>query len=194
MVRWAAKIDSAHYDSVNEALFGDHPALVINTSLAAEPDGDYCRFLIHALGAEPLARVAESKEVQRRFRQARGLLDVGMRRVQAALRVKGGVASFRTEEKGALIPRYAPYYYSPEARYSVALVASEDSFRVTAMRNPWIEFESMNLGAFLQKFGGGGHARVGALVVPPERKREAEIAMEQLVIELQSQLAARRAD
>lgn len=187
MVKWADKIDSASYDSVEEALFGHHPALVLSSSLAVKADDQYCRFLIGNLRAQSLQAVAASKEVQSRFMQARALTDLGMQRVHETIHLESSVAVFEAEEKGTLINRYVPYYYYPSARYSIALVRSEKAIKITAMRNPWLHFESINLGAFMQKFGGGGHQRVGSLVLPLEREKESQGIVEELLTELHAQ-------
>src|SRR5579863_8725481 len=50
MVFWADKIDSASYASVGEAIFGEAPALRINSSLLLRSDIGYCRLLVQEVG------------------------------------------------------------------------------------------------------------------------------------------------
>jgi nanoRNase/pAp phosphatase (c-di-AMP/oligoRNAs hydrolase) len=78
-----------------------------------------------------------------------------------------------TTRKNDMISRYAPYYFFPEARYSVGIVRSPKSARITAMRNPWREFPSVHLGKIFEDFGGGGHQRVGAVILAGIRAQEA---------------------
>jgi nanoRNase/pAp phosphatase (c-di-AMP/oligoRNAs hydrolase) len=46
----------------------------------------------------------------------------------------------------------------------------EGSTKITTMRNPWLDFESPDLGKFMQRFGGGGHKRVGSVVLENGRQ------------------------
>src|ERR1041385_5827378 len=66
MVTWAEKIDSARYESVEEAVLGETPALKINRSIMLEPGADYARFLCQALRSHPLEHVAGLNEVKAR--------------------------------------------------------------------------------------------------------------------------------
>ena len=66
MVTWADKIDSASYESVQEAILGDSPALQINASLILGNSPEYCWFLLQALKNKTLIQVAQLPEVQSR--------------------------------------------------------------------------------------------------------------------------------
>jgi nanoRNase/pAp phosphatase (c-di-AMP/oligoRNAs hydrolase) len=52
------------------------------------------------------------------------------------------------------------------------------------MRNPWLNFESFHLGEFMRRFGGGGHQRVGSVVLPAEQNEEAGNIWRKLLQEL----------
>jgi len=184
MVQWAEKIDSAGYESVQEAMSNSHPALVLSRSMACDADEAYCNFLVTRLLREPLADVVKTEEVQRRFRKVAELNEAGLKRVKDVLRLEGSVAVYEVDSKGIMINRYAPYYFYPEALYSVAVTHSKYGAKITAMRNPWREFESINLGEFMRKFGGGGHQRVGSLVLSKEREQECAGVVESLLREL----------
>ena len=190
MVRWAEKIDSAAYDCVEEALSSSHPALTLGRSLAIDADQPYCKFLITQLRRVPLEEVASAAEVQKRFLRAQELNTLGRERVRQTIRLEGSVAVFEASSEGVLMNRYLPYYFYSEARYSIGIIQSRHSTRITAMRNPWLNFESVHLGEFMRKFGGGGHQRVGALILPQERQNEAKHITELLLAELSNAPAA----
>jgi nanoRNase/pAp phosphatase (c-di-AMP/oligoRNAs hydrolase) len=169
MVCWAEKIDSASYDSVEEAISSHHPSLVLTRSLAIEPDQAYLEFLVFGLQRHSLREIAETNEVRRRFdeaesRNARGLTYIGKN-----IHLVGEVALFNVENNGAFLNRYAPYHFFPKAHYSIGVVRFDNSTKITAMRNPWLEFESVNLGGFMKRFGGGGHQRVGSVILPNDQ-------------------------
>src|SRR5207248_274718 len=84
-----------------------------------------------------------------------------------------GVVIFDIEGKDIMVNRYAPFYFFPEARYSAGIVRRDDGgAKLTAMRNPWIEFPSAPLGELCARLGGGGHQRVGSVLVQQEDPRD----------------------
>ncbi len=173
MVRWAEKIDSAAYDSVEEAFSSSHPALVLSRSLATDADQRYCEFLLTQLRHASLEDVIRTDEVQKRFLRTQELNTLGLERVRQSIRLEGCVAVFEASSQGVMMNRYSPYYFYPNARYSIGITHSKHSTKITAMRNPWLNFESFHLGEFMRRFGGGGHQRVGSVVLPAERSEEA---------------------
>lgn len=191
MVRWAQKIDSAAYESVDEAFSTDHPALIIRSSLAVDddPDPEYCRFLVTTLRTASLQEVAQTKQVQERFVKARQLTAKGLERMRQlkAVRLAGDVVVFNVNREAVLVDRYVGFLFHPQARYSVGVIHSDKGTTVTAMRNPWLDFESANLGEFMRQFGGGGHQRVGALILPKDRESESEEVVSRLLNDLRQE-------
>jgi nanoRNase/pAp phosphatase (c-di-AMP/oligoRNAs hydrolase) len=66
---------------------------------------------------------------------------------------------------------------------------SKSSFRtkVSVGTNPWTKRDAsrlVNLAAICERYGGGGHARVGAISFPPDREDEARKAVGEIVAEL----------
>ena len=189
MVAWAEKIDSAAYSSVEEAILGGAAALRISRTLSMEDESgaEYTRFLLRQLRDHDLSYVAELGEVKRREdRVRRGILN-GLQSVKAKLRVEpGDVAVFDARPAGdQVISRYAPYYFAPNARYSIAVVRSPQGIRITAMRNPWRSFRSIPLGRAFARFGGGGHQRVGAVQLPTAHRNRVHNVVESLLAEMQ---------
>ena len=188
MVAWAEKIDSAAYPSVEEAILGDAAALQINRTLLLEHESgpEYARFLLRELRAHDLTYVAGLGEVKWREERVRRSILNGLKRVKAKLRVEpGDVAVFDARQNDdQMISRYAPYYFAPNARYSIAVVHSPDSIRVTAMRNPWRKFRSISLGRAFAKFGGGGHERVGAVHLPADQSKRVNDVVQSLLSQM----------
>ncbi len=174
LVEWANKIDAADYESPQEAIFGQSPALRIDRSLLVAGDTDYLIFLIQALGSRKLESVARDPMVVARVKKADRKLRKGLERVmKSAKLVDGGIVVFDVTPRNEIISRYAPYYIFREAKYSIALVRSSNEAKITVMRNPWIDFPSIPLGELLLKYGGGGHQRVASLVLRNDEVREA---------------------
>lgn len=166
LVWWAERIDAARYESVEEALSFEHPALRIHASLAAA-SGGYSELLVRLLGERSLEEVSVIPEVRVRFEQVARSMKAGLARVAAAARLEDDVVVFDVDGRDVMIPRYSPYRFFPNARYSIGLVRGDKGSKITAMRNPWIDFESVPLGDIFTRHGGGGHQRVASTLVPP---------------------------
>ena len=184
MVHWAEKIDSAAYDSVEEALSDGHPALVLTKSLAIDADDRFCGFLVTRLQKASLEEIVLTDEVWKRFAKAQEIGNGGLERVRETVRMEGRVAVFEASGEGVLINRYSPYCFYPQASYSIGITHSKHAAVVTAMRNPWLNFDSIDLGEFMRQFGGGGHQRVGSVVLAQDRAAEAKVVLEKLLRQL----------
>jgi len=184
LVHWAEKIDAARYDSVQEAVLGDNSALRIRSSLALEDAQKYSVDLAHALRRQTMDEVAELPWVHDRVQRARNLLQAGLDRFSKSCHLESDIAVFDVDASDVLINRYAPYLFFPHARYSIGILRTGDKTKITAMRNPWWEFSSLPLGPMFEKLGGGGHQRVGSLVLPLDRSAEAPQIVKTLVNEM----------
>jgi hypothetical protein len=186
MVQWAERIDAARYSSVTEAILGDEPALRIRLSLMIRSDRDYCEYLVRHLRQGTLEQLAQLPEVGDRYQEAASLIREGLERLKDHIRLEaGGIAVFDVQTSDrAIISRYAPYYFFPQARYSIGVLRGAGNAKITAMRNPWREFPSVHLGRLFETCGGGGHQRVGSVVLAGERAAEATGILEQLVSEI----------
>lgn len=183
----ANRIDAAVYDSVDEALFGHgNPAAEITLSLSSG-DEEYGRFLLRALRTTALGEVAAMPQVQTRLGAARQRIEQGLLvyRDHAAL-AQGQIAvADVAPPEGVAINRYSPYATFPGARYSVTLMRTSHDARLTAMRNPWRDFESVDLGAIFAKYGGGGHQRVGSVVLREGDRRDPATVLSGIVEDIQ---------
>jgi hypothetical protein len=185
MVQWAQKTDSAAYESVNEAIFPSSPALRISLSLVLGNQDDYSEKLAHALRFQRLETVAGSPEVRTRFDRIQASMKEGLDRFNQAARIDhDGIVVFDVDTEGTFISRYAPYYFFRDARYSAGIMRWPGGAKITAMRNPWREFESVSLGEICEKLGGGGHRRVGSIALYGERMADANRLLNQLLLEI----------
>jgi hypothetical protein len=186
MVEWAEKIDSARYESVEEAILGDAPALRINCSILLEPGAEYARFLCKELRNRPLDYVAALDEVKMRQDEVVRRTRAGLKQVEKRITMEpGAVATFEAEQtQDEIINRYSAYYFAPDARYSIGIIHSEEGTAITAMRNPWREFPSVELGKIFARFGGGGHQRVGAILIPKNESQRVPDVIKSLLSQL----------
>lgn len=186
MAAWAEKIDSARYSSVDEAILGEAPGLKINRSILLEPGADYARFLCKELRSHPLESVATLNEVKTRQDEVERRIRAGLKQVEKRIRMEpGAVATFEAApDKDEIINRYSAYYFAPDARYSVGIIHSDEGTAITAMRNPWREFPSLGLGRIFEKFGGGGHQRVGSVFIAKNESQRVPDVIKSLLSQL----------
>jgi hypothetical protein len=105
----------------------------------------------------------------------------------------------RTEEKDGTIffditdqdlegyNKFIPYYLHPESVYSVGLSKSSFRVKVSVGSNPWSKLEpTVNLAKVCERYGGGGHARVGAISFDVTRGDAARKAASEIVEELRA--------
>jgi hypothetical protein len=187
MVDWARRIDSARYESVEEAVLGDAPALRINASFLQDQSPEYCQFLVTSLREQSLANVADSTIVLERYRPVKTAIARGQRLFARTSRLEDdGIVVFSVPEEmeKTLISRYAPYLAFPKARYSVGILPAGSGAKITAMRNPWRRFKSLPLGRIFSRYGGGGHQRVASVLV--KKGKEADSTLQAILRDLRN--------
>ena len=85
--------------------------------------------------------------------------------------------------------KFVPYFLHPEATYSVGLSKSSFRTKVAVGSNPWTKArpeQMINLAQICERYGGGGHARVGAISFPPDQGDLARAAAAEIVSELRA--------
>ena len=194
LVQWADKIDAARYVSVEEAMDSEAPALRINLSLAVGRTEGYCEQLVRALREKPLDAVAALPDVHQRFAEAKTLTDSGLDRFKRNAHVEDdGIVVFDVDGRDTLVSRYAPYHFFPKARYS-GIVRSKMGAKITAMRNPWLEFSGVPLGRIAETLGGGGHQRVASIALHGDQLVKATTVLTHFITEIRTQEAGPRAE
>jgi hypothetical protein len=186
LVHWAHVIDGALYTSAAQPVELREPALQLMQVIENTPGDDFHEGLIRELTARTLDEVASGEEVQRRFRPLleshRETLEV-IRRKAAYAR---GVVSFDLADEGLQgFNKFIPYYVRPETTYSVAVTRGPDRTKISVGSNPFSPRPRRhNIASICERYGGGGHAVVGAVSLKTgEVERAREVARE-IVAEL----------
>ncbi len=194
LVEWSRRIDSADYASVEEAIFGSHPALRINSSLVGG-EIDYPEKLVRLLRTHTLEQVAKVPEVRNKTERVRSLMSSGLKLFRRTAEVtRDGIVMFDVDGKGSIVSRYAPFYFFPEARYSVGLTRGENGTKITAMRNPWRDFCGVKLGSIFTGIGGGGHERVASSLLPTGHRREEGNILMRIISEIRRREQLQKGD
>lgn len=189
MVAWAEKIDSAAYSSVHEAVLGDAPALRINYSLMSRDAHTkvFCNFLLRQLRSHSLEQVSDLPEVKKKYELVRGSIERGLEHLRNRVTLLRDIVAFDVEASDdAMISRYAPYYFVPDAAYSIGITRYKHGAKITAMRNPWRNFESVPLGTIFARYGGGGHHRVASVFLSGDRANDVEEVADRILSEIRA--------
>jgi hypothetical protein len=188
LIKWADIVDGARYESAKAAVEMAAPAMKLTMVIESASDDSLVPRLIPLLTEMSLQEVLDQDFVQ-------VLLEPLMERHRAALElirqratVSGGVITFDiTDQPTEGYNKFIPYYLYPEATYNVGLSKSSFRTKVSVGTNPWTKkmpTELANVAAICERYGGGGHARVGAISFPPNREDEARKAVGEIVAEL----------
>jgi hypothetical protein len=159
--------------------------------IEADPDDLFIEHLIRELTVKPLAEVATSAEVQRRFapilQQHRETLEAVRRKATFA----NGVVQFDLVDEGYEgFNKFIPYYLYPETTYSVALTRGPQRTKISVGSNPWAPRpRTHNIAKICERYGGGGHAVVGAVSFKPDEIERGREAMREIVAELSTDYA-----
>src|SRR5207237_3632776 len=85
--------------------------------------------------------------------------------------------------------KFVPYYLHPESIYSVGLSKSSFRVKVSVGSNPWAPSPPVvNLAKICERYGGGGHARVGAISFDVTQHAAARKAAQEIVDELRASM------
>jgi hypothetical protein len=190
LIKWADIVDGARYESAKAAVEMAEPAMKLTMVIESAADDSLVPRLIPLLTEMNLREVLDQDFVQ-------VLLGPLMERHWAALElirsratVERGVITFDiTDQPTEGYNKFIPYYLYPEATYNVGLSKSSFRTKVSVGTNPWTKkqpSELLNLAAICERYGGGGHARVGAISFPPDREDEARKAVGEIVAELRA--------
>ncbi len=185
LVAWADKIDSASYTSIEEALFSPVPAMVVSRSLV-DADAALMTALVRRLRRESLNSIANTPEIRARSDHWLDEQQRGLSALEKVARLSpDGIVLFEVDARQNAPSRYAPFYLFRDARYSLGLLWTPVGPKLTAMRNPWLPFESVPLGDIFSRVGGGGHRRVGSVLLPNIGREHALAVMQRILSMIQ---------
>ena len=188
MVEWADIIDGALYDSAEHAVSMSEPAMKLTMVIEATQDYRFTPRLVPLLATRPLAEILEEPFVAE-------LLPALMDRHKQSIEI---MRKHTECNDGTLFfdvtgydlegyNKFVPYYLHPESIYSVGLSKSHFRVKVSVGSNPWTTATNMsNLARICERYGGGGHARVGAISFPPGEWERARHAAQEIVEELRA--------
>ncbi len=190
VIHWADIIDGAQYSDPKAAVEMRDPAMQITLVIEGAPSNDFVAGLIPDLLSRPLREIAALPQIRQAFERLydQHLKTIDIIRDRAQLS-KGVAFLDLADQSFEGFNKFIPYYLFPESVYNVALSRSTSRIKVAVGSNPWNPTpKDANLASICERYGGGGHAKVAAISLPPnDLDRGREIARE-IVQELRSSL------
>jgi hypothetical protein len=165
LVDWADIIDGARYDSAKDAVEMRAPAMKLTLVIESAKGSEIIHKIIRWMRQRPLSAIVQEQEIQQLYAplHERHVRSIDIIRNHA--QCKDGVIYFDLiGEDLDGYNKFIPYYLFPDSTYTVSV--SNQSFRtkVSVGSNPWAAHTPMhNLATICERYGGGGHPRVGAI-------------------------------
>ena len=188
LVEWADIIDGAMYPTPESAVEMRAPAMKLTMVVEASQDPTFAPRLIPLLAEKPLAEILATPFVAELVPPllARHLRSIDLLRERTEC-LDGTVFFDITEFELEGYNKFIPYYLHPQCRYSVGLSMSSFRTKVSVGSNPWAQSDRMvNLAKICERYGGGGHARVGAISFERDQLERARQAAREIVEELRA--------
>ena len=185
LVHWANVIDGAQYPDAKTAVELGAPAMQLTLVIEAAKGSDVVQRVIRWMRSRKLGEIMAEPEIQELYGPLyRRHLD-SIETIRSRARMEGRVLFFDLagcEVEG--YNKFIPYYLFPQSTYTVSVSASSFRTKISVGSNPWApDTPKHNLASICERYGGGGHPRVGAISYEPgelerARKTAAEIAGE----------------
>jgi hypothetical protein len=188
LVHWTDVIDGALYPDARTAVEMKEPAMKLTMIIESNQNYEFSPRLIPLLATKSLAEVLAEPFVS-------SLLPPLLERHQRSI----AILRERTELKDGTLffdvsdldlegyNKFVPYYLQPESIYSVGLSKSTFRVKVSVGSNPWAPSPPVvNLAKICERYGCGGHARVGAISFDVTQQEAARKAAQEIVTELRA--------
>lgn len=195
LLKWATIIDGARFESPEQAVEMREPALKVALVIESAEELDFIPRIIPLLTTMSFAEILEQPFVAEcvaplweNHQKTRELI-----RERAVLH-DGVIECVILDREVEALNKFIPYYFYPEATYTIAVTRSKTRTKVSVGTNPWTKRSAndlANLAEICKRYGGGGHARVGAISYRSEESETGRRTAEEIVQELRKVEASR---
>ena len=154
--------------------------------IEGEKDPAFVEQIICDLQELSLDEFVESEEIQQRLTPILERHWNTVNLIKGRAKYERGVVSFDLTDTGIDgYNKFIPYYFYPETTYNVALTQSEFRTKISVGSNPWSPRPRLhNIAEICERYGGGGHAVVGAVSLKPDDLELGRQYMAEIIEEL----------
>jgi len=165
LVEWADVIDGARYANAQEAVELKAPAMKLTLVIESAKGSEIIHKIIGWMRHRSLSEIIEEPEIQRLYTPLHDRHIRSIDVIRNFAHANNGVIFFDLigqELEG--YNKFIPYYLFPHSTYTVSVSTSSFRTKVSVGSNPWApETPKHNLASICERYGGGGHPRVGAI-------------------------------
>ena len=188
LVKWADIVDGAQYADAREAVELRAPAMRLTLVIEGTKGSETVQKIIVMMRHMKLAEIAADPEIEA---VAKPLYERHLRSIdiiQKQSRCDDGVVYFDLVDYDLEgYNKFIPYYLFPQSVYTVSVSSSSFRTKVSVGSNPWAMRPVIhNLATICERYGGGGHPKVGAISFPIGAIEEARAAAHEIAEELRS--------
>ncbi|MGD9588919.1 MAG: phosphoesterase [Pyrinomonadaceae bacterium] len=186
LIEWAHIIDGALYESPAQCVELRSAALKLMQVIEGEKDPGFVEKIIRTLTEKSLDEIVESGQIQAKIEPILEQHWATAETIRKRAVSERGVVSFDLAGTGIEgYNKFIPYYYHPEATYVVSLSQSDFRTKISVGSNPWAPRpREHNIAELCERYGGGGHAVVGAVSLPPDALELGRQYMGEIIDEL----------
>src|ERR1035438_1916878 len=188
LVSWSLIIDGAQYPDARTAVELGAPAMKLTLVIEAAKGSGIVHKVIGWMQRRQLSEIVTEPEIVALYQPlyAHHLESIEIIKNRASQ--ENGVVFFDLagyEMEG--YNKFIPYYLFPDSTYTVSVSPSSFRTKISVGSNPWAAKEPLhNLATICERYGGGGHARVGAISLAPGEVDEARKIAAEIVGELKT--------
>jgi len=188
LVRWADIIDGALYEDAKTAVEMKEPAMQLTMVIESSQEAGFVPKVIPLLATQSLAEVIRAPFIAPLLPPLLERHHKSIALLRERTESKDGTLFFDvTDHELEVYNKFVPYYLHPESIYSVGLSKSSFRMKVSVGSNPWAPSPPVvNLAKICERYGGGGHARVGAISFDVNQQAAARKAAQEIVEELRA--------
>jgi hypothetical protein len=189
LVHWADIIDGAQYANAQEAVELREPAMKLTLVIEGVLGSEIVQRIIRKMRHQTLDEIASDPEISAIYQPLydRHIRSMDVIRNQSTC--NDGVVYFDLvghDLEG--YNKFIPYYLFPQSVYTVSVSTSSFRTKVSVGSNPWaLKPVTFNLASICERYGGGGHPKVGAISFPIGAVAEARQAAREIADELRSE-------
>ena len=188
LVTWADIVDGALYESAQSTVEMNAPAMKITLVVEGSQGPSLVKRIICLMQSRSLAEIIAEPEIQAEYQRLHQTHLDNIKVIRQTGSCDRGVIYFDLVDYGIEgYNKFIPYYLFPDSAYTVSISTSSFRTKVSVGSNPWARDPLQhNLASICERYGGGGHPKVGAISFPigavVEARRAAAEIQEELKI------------
>jgi hypothetical protein len=186
LLSWAEKIDSAAFESAEEACDTTSPVMRLVSVVEHHGNNGFISQTVPRLLDEPLLQVAATKDIERRYTPIGQRYEAFAKAVKENAQNDGRIVVVNlTERLSDVLGKFVTYSLYPDAMYSIVAARLARGFKIAVGFNPWCNKPlDRDISAICARYGGGGHQAVGGVSLPENQKDRVLTVVEEIRLAL----------